>query len=590
MAQDLTKIFRQVEDSWGSPVVNEASLKLWVSRTGFGKNQALGYADFLKLCDLLIDASDPMEQTMLNSTERGGGTRERTASRGGRVHFGDRKSRDSGDFGNDGKRYTSSWDHLTYEQFGELPNRKYEPERSNEAFEGTGGDAINNKSIVNKSTLVEDSNWQEEGFDQSSVLLGPTAGGGGMQGSQSVPYLISQRKAAAASLFSYDGDAPEPQTSPAKVSADEMVALVKKQNRENRKRDKRHGPIGHRLFDMTRESVSVEGEHLSYTSQAEVFKRTQDYKEAHELKVKDITQKMKMGNELTTKLSVMLKHIAESKINSIGKEYFTNQYNIAHSRKQEEKTSKLLRDAKAERTVNERRMLVGENKLKLEKQLKERDELANLELSKLKASKQILKRSSMASQGFPGTWRPDPESPEKKGRSRQERRESDLKYSESLKQLHELKEERRGMKTVLSTSTMVVDGGDVFDDAPPGYIASFEGGAATGSEVGSPSLDLSASMRTPGKACFVGDNVVNRPISRGEILPSSMFSAERVYSKEKVTASIAPFGTTAQRLDDRMTPATMLRAIPGSPEDGMTRGGTRDTARTLISSPTPWIA
>lgn len=53
-----------------------------------------------------------------------------------------------------------------------------------------------------------------------------------------VPYTITQRKAAAASLFEYDADAPDI-TLPASVPPGEMVELVKKQNRENRKRLKK---------------------------------------------------------------------------------------------------------------------------------------------------------------------------------------------------------------------------------------------------------------------------------------------------------------------------------------------------------------
>lgn len=104
-----------------------------------------------------------------------------------------------------------------------------------------------------------------------------------------------------------------------------MVALVKKQNRDARKRDKRAAPIGHRLFNAVRESVSVEGAHLAKTSQSEIFRKTQSDKEAHWAKMKDVEMKQKMANSLNTKLNVMMKHIAESKVKQIGKEFFTAQ-------------------------------------------------------------------------------------------------------------------------------------------------------------------------------------------------------------------------------------------------------------------------
>jgi hypothetical protein len=105
------------------------------------------------------------------------------------------------------------------------------------------------------------------------------------------PYLITQRKSAAASLFEYDENAPDV-ISPAKVDPDEMVTLVKKQNRAARRRQREEEsrlkkasqpapprlPIGDRLFDAQLQSVSVEGDHLIRTSQAEIFRRTQGIK------------------------------------------------------------------------------------------------------------------------------------------------------------------------------------------------------------------------------------------------------------------------------------------------------------------------
>ena len=41
--------------------------------------------------------------------------------------------------------------------------------------------------------------------------------------------------------------------------------------------------------------------------------------------MKDVEMKQKMANSLNTKLNVMMKHIAESKVKQIGKEFFTAQ-------------------------------------------------------------------------------------------------------------------------------------------------------------------------------------------------------------------------------------------------------------------------
>jgi hypothetical protein len=71
-----------------------------------------------------------------------------------------------------------------------------------------------------------------------------------------------------------------------------MVTLVKNQKRAARRHQREEEsrlkkanqpappklPIGDRLFDAQLQSVSVEGDHLIRTSQAEIFRRTQGIK------------------------------------------------------------------------------------------------------------------------------------------------------------------------------------------------------------------------------------------------------------------------------------------------------------------------
>ena len=88
-----------------------------------------------------------------------------------------------------------------------------------------------------------------------------------------------------------------------------MVELVKKQNRENRKRLKKElkkaakenkkvvqPPIGQRLFNAHLESNSVEGDHLSKTSKQEIFNRTQSMKRETEKKIMETKSNMAMAN------------------------------------------------------------------------------------------------------------------------------------------------------------------------------------------------------------------------------------------------------------------------------------------------------
>jgi hypothetical protein len=158
--------------------VSAASLKLWVSRTGFGKNQALGYKEFLKLCERLIEM-DPMEAGSRVGTAKGGG-KERGGG-GGKEEGGDVPA----------LRYTSSWDHLTYEDMGKMPvsadSEVHFPSTS--VSQDDAGDFQARRA----STA---SRGQATGAARSGT------GNPGIKSSASVPYLISRRKAAAASLFS----------------------------------------------------------------------------------------------------------------------------------------------------------------------------------------------------------------------------------------------------------------------------------------------------------------------------------------------------------------------------------------------------
>ncbi|GMH60072.1 hypothetical protein TrRE_jg11097, partial [Triparma retinervis] len=229
---ELLTIFRQVEDTYGAPVVSTKRLKAWIKNTGFDKQQALSYAEFMKLCSHVIDLSDPMRTGARNSFS---GTSLKASS---------------------SSRLDRNEDAPTLAASQSTP--MLQPHSKDSSSDLRKGGAM----------VPQD---------------GPSRA--------HTPYLITQRKSAAASLFEYDENAPDV-ISPAKVDPDEMVTLVKKQNRAARRRQREEEsrlkkasqpapprlPIGDRLFDAQLQSVSVEGDHLIRTSQAEIFRRTQGIK------------------------------------------------------------------------------------------------------------------------------------------------------------------------------------------------------------------------------------------------------------------------------------------------------------------------
>ncbi|GMH64054.1 hypothetical protein TL16_g03877 [Triparma laevis f. inornata] len=575
-SQELVYIFREVEDKWGAPVVNEMKLKNWVKKNGFGRNQALGYHEFLRLCKHLIDPSDPINSAPQTPHTIKNNINVNTA-KAGVLQKDDTL----------GLSFSSSWEQLPYEDFGKLPQQQYKnaavtnpdthmltTKNPQELASGSSyllnqGSSIVELDPANASAFMSQSQHQQnidalnQSQDNSYIDVPSTP---------AVPYAITQRKAAAASLFEYDADAPDI-TLPASVPPGEMVELVKKQNRENRKRLKKElkkaarentklnqPPIGDRLFDAQLESVSVEGEHLVKTSKQEIFNRTQTMKRDTVKRIKHTKTNMAMANTLNTKLAVVLTQITESKAKQIGRDFFTKKFERVAERKQNEKKAKMMMDAKAERKGIERRKTALTAKHELDKQLVKQETSSLERLQKISLTRSKLERQSVSAMGFPGT------SPQEKKSSRLEKKlekkQQEMRYSKSLNQLQQLKESRKGKKHISDLKPVDVNGGELFDDSEPHFIQ-----LETGSQgQGSPGITL------------------DRPRSRHEIQPPSMFSAERIYDKGRLSPPQVPFGTTAAR--SSLTPGTVLRDIssPGqlSPESRIL------TAGDLISSPTPW--
>ncbi|GMH79535.1 hypothetical protein TrST_g4562 [Triparma strigata] len=575
-SEELVYIFREVEDKWGAPVVNELKLKNWVKKNGFGRNQALGYHEFLRLCKHLIDPSDPINSVpQTPHTAKGKGNF--IAAKAGVLQKDDTL----------GLSFSSSWEQLPYEDFGKLPKQQYKnaamtnpdthmltTKNPQELASGSSyllnqGSSVVELDPANTSAFMEQPLHQQQNIDtlnqsqDNSYIDVPTT--------PAVPYAITQRKAAAASLFEYDADAPDI-TLPASVPPGEMVELVKKQNRENRKRLKKElkkaakenkkvvqPPIGQRLFNAHLESNSVEGDHLSKTSKQEIFNRTQSMKRETEKKIMETKSNMAMANSLNTKLAVVLTQITESKAKQIGREFFTKKFNAVAERKQNEKRSKMTMDAKAERQIIERHKTALLDREELNKQLMKQEQSLVDRLQQISLTRSTLKRQSVSAMGFPGT------SPQEKTTSRLEkklqRKKEEMRYSKSLSQLQQLKESRKGSKPISALKPVEVNGGEFFEGGNPDYVDLETGSQGQGS---------------PGV-------ILDRPRSRHSAQPPSMFSAERIYDKGKLSPPNVPFGTTAAR--SSLTPGTVLREIssPGlSPESRIL------TAGDLISSPTPW--
>ena len=372
------------------------------------------------------------------------------------------------------------------------------------------------------------------------------------------PYLITQRKDAAASLFSYDADAPE-EKPPVRVVADEMVELVKKQNRENRKRlkeEKRRSehvhaeaPIGHRLFDARLQSVSVEGDHLARSSQAEIFRRTQAIKNDLQSKARETKRTHTMAGMLNTKFAVVLTQMTEGKARQMKKEEQGYKSSLVAQRKRDLQTARLKVDAKAERKILEKRRSALSLKSKLGKALTRRRETQSYALNEVRRLKRPVKRTSIS-------FTP--------ARQRTDKKEKYEQFSKSLETMLEVRESRRGMKTVLSASSIPIDGEELFESE----LEETRRGDDALHAKSSPA-EITPSDRPP-----------SRPKSRGELMPQSMFSAERIYDKGRNSPLSVPFGSRAAR-GQLHTPASILREIR-SPDARLSTGGN------MMSSPTSW--
>jgi len=114
----------------------------------------------------------------------------------------------------------ASWDAVPYENYGKLTNLK------------------KNQTLAPPLSNSQPTPIPSPNTSGSPIVLDETMGHSSTDKPSSrahTPYLITQRKSAAASLFEYDQNAPD-MGGPVKVDPDEMVQLVKKQNRDARRR------------------------------------------------------------------------------------------------------------------------------------------------------------------------------------------------------------------------------------------------------------------------------------------------------------------------------------------------------------------
>ena len=273
-----------------------------------------------------------------------------------------------------------------------------------------------------------------------------------------------------------------------------------------------------------------------------------------------------MANTMNTKLAVVLTQVTEAKAKQIGRDFFTKKFDRVAERKQAELKAKIMMDAKAERQIVERRKTTLAQREILEKQLLKRQMSKQNRIQRLQDTRLQVKRQSVSAMGFPGTNSPEQQKNQKT--TKVEKKAQRMRYSNSLDQLRDLKASR-GRQAPLSPGKIDVDGGDIFVDdvhvidTVASRLSLADGSGDSG--VGSPGVMLGPDS--------------GRPKSRSDVMPPGMFSAERIYDKDRRSPSQIPFGTTATR--SSLTPGTVLREI-ASPDQRM------QTARELISSPTPW--
>jgi hypothetical protein len=235
---------------------------------------------------------------------------------------------------------------------------------------------------------------------------------------------------------------------------------------------------------------------------------------------------------------------------------FVDKINLVADRKQGLQTAKLKKKAKADRTILQRRKTAQIAKSEVDRALLQREMVQANMLDQLKTNKNVVRRTSVSF--TPSKVAPDGD---RKAKRAEKKKHSEL-FKQSMDSMLEVKESRKGMKTVLATSQIPIGGEELFEN----------------SEEGSPSLG-SPSFAMDSKFSVGSMSAGGRPKSRGELLPPSMFSAERIYDKGRCSPPQVPFGTTGPRTAD--TPASVLRQIR-SPD------ARTETAGKLISSPTPW--
>jgi len=199
----------------------------------------------------------------------------------------------------------------------------------------------------------------------------------------------------------------------------------------------------------------------------------------------------------------------------------------------------------------------------------------------VRSRKDVLRRRSVVSQGFPGTGAP----------AQGKRKEEKMKYSQSLSEIKGLFDERKGLKKSMSVSEINVGTGGGAN------IYNNDGFGSPGSQ-GRP-----GSPGSPGSPATVLTGIVDKPKTKSQLLPHGMASAERIYGSpenKRESKVDVPFGSMRGRhtpvsilkeIDSGLfkpvgTPVSVLREI-GSP-NGIGGGGGGGYDGRLLSSPSPW--
>jgi len=114
--------------------------------------------------------------------------------------------------------------------------------------------------------------------------------------------------------------------------------------------------VGQRLYNAQLQSVSVSGDHLSKSTHAELYRKTQKLKNDIKTSREQYIARESMANALGKKVSTVMKQITASKVNDVKRDELIYNRHVTQDRKSKERSAKITRDAAFEREIGERRL------------------------------------------------------------------------------------------------------------------------------------------------------------------------------------------------------------------------------------------